>query len=102
MHKWDDSIKMDLKRNERNHFEDVGVSGRILLQWILKEYGRNRLEDIDVNGNILLKWILKEHGRDQSEDLGINGMILLKLILNGITEWIGFICIMICTSGGLL
>jgi hypothetical protein len=33
-----------LKECASDHFEDTGVSGRLLLKWILREFGRDQLE----------------------------------------------------------
>jgi hypothetical protein len=43
-------------------------------------------------------------GRDHSEDLGIDGKIILEWVLGiwGGKVWIGFICLRIGASGGIL
>ena len=47
--------------------EDQRVNGRIR---ILKECASDHFEDIVVSGRLLLKWILWEFGRDQLEVVG--------------------------------
>jgi hypothetical protein len=56
-------------REGKDHVEDIGVDGRIILNWVLYKYngmacvreGKDHVEDIGVDGRITLNWILNRY-----------------------------------------
>jgi hypothetical protein len=50
--------------------ENQRVNGKIFLKLILKECAIDHFEDIGVSERLLLKWMFREFGRDQLKFVG--------------------------------